>query len=319
MPDFRFAFAPAFLLLTPFIVLLYLWARGRLRAAPPVLRYSDTRLLGNLPPTMRMRMRRLPDALRLLAWCALVIALARPQFGERQDITPSAGIDIVVALDVSESMFTPDFNGQTRLDAALSVIDRFIVERPFDRIGLVVFEEFAYYQSPPTLDDALLREILFTVPTAQELDGANRTAIGLGLATATNMLRYSTASDQAIILLTDGTNTAGSIDAITAAQATSAYDIRVYTIGLGAGTGEGGLDEASLQRIAALTNGRYYTAMSLDDLQTVYDQIDQLEQSPAEQGTTIRWVDQAWLVLLVAFTLLVVERFLRVTVFQSIP
>lgn len=319
MLDFRFAFLPALLLLIPALFALMLWMRGQLRAAPPVLRYSDTRLLGNLPPTLRMRLRRLPDFLRILAWCALVIALARPQFGERQDIIAGAGIDIVVALDVSESMFTADFNNQTRLDAARSVIDTFIAERPFDRIGLVVFEEFAYYQSPPTLDKGFLREVLRSIPTAQDLAGANRTAIGLGLASATNMLRYSTAPDQAIILLTDGANTAGSIDPLSAAQATRAYDIRVYTIGLGTGSGESALDETTLQQIAAQTNGRYYNALSLDDLQNVYDQIDQLERSPAAQDINIRWVDQAWIVLIAAFALLLVERFLRVTVFQTIP
>lgn len=320
MPEFRFAFPVALLLLIPALIGILLWWRGQLRSAPPVLRYSDTRLLSGLPVGMRVRLRRLPDVLRLIAWVLLVVAFARPQFGEAEDVIRGRGIDVVIALDISESMYTADFNNQTRLDAARDVSEQFIIEREFDRIGLVIFEENAFYQAPPTLNDAFLRQMLLDIPTAQELAGSNRTALGLGLASATNMLRRSDAESRIIILLTDGANTAGAIDPVTAAQATSAFDIRTYTIGLGTSNREDNqLDEDTLRRIATITDGRYFNALNLDDLQQVYEQIDLLERSTISQQRNIQWQDQATIFLLTALILLIIERTLRVTIFQTIP
>jgi len=318
--EFRFAFAPAFLLLLPAFLLLLRWWRGQMRSVPPVMRYSDTRLLGGLPAGVRVRLRRLPDMLRLLVWILLVIALARPQSGSSQEVIRGRGIDIVIALDNSESMSVVDFNGLTRAQAARDVIVNFIDNRRFDRIGLVVFEEVAYYQSPPTLDYDFLRQILSDVPTAQELAGSNRTAIGMGIASATNMLRRSDAEQRVIILITDGANTAGEIDPISAAQAANAFDMRIYTIGIGTSElTENNLDDEMLQQISGMTNGRYFNALTLSDLQNVYDQIDRLERSPVQRQLNIRWQDQATFVLIAALIFLLLERVLRHTLFQTIP
>lgn len=320
MIEFRFAFAPAFLLLLPAFLLLLRWWRGQMRSVPPVMRYSDTRLLGGLPAGVRVRLRRLPDMLRLLVWILLVIALARPQSGSSQEVIRGRGIDIVIALDNSESMSVVDFNGLTRAQAARDVIVNFIDNRRFDRIGLVVFEEVAYYQSPPTLDYDFLRQILSDVPTAQELAGSNRTAIGMGIASATNMLRRSDAEQRVIILITDGANTAGEIDPISAAQAANAFDMRIYTIGIGTSElTENNLDDEMLQQISGMTNGRYFNALTLSDLQNVYDQIDRLERSPVQRQLNIRWQDQATFVLIAALIFLLLERVLRHTLFQTIP
>jgi Ca-activated chloride channel family protein len=131
-----------------------------------------------------VRFRRWPDMLRLAAWLLLVIGLARPQGGQSQEVIRGQGVDIVLALDISGSMDNLDFAPQNRLEAAKSVIANFISGRVFDRIGLVVFAEDAFHQTPPTLDyDALLRA-LSEVRLASELGMGRQTAIGLGLASA---------------------------------------------------------------------------------------------------------------------------------------
>lgn len=320
MVDFRFAYIPVFLLLIPTILLTILWWRGQSNRISPVLRYSDTRLLAGLPVGVRLRLRRLPDILRLLAWFLLLIALARPQSGSGEELLRGRGIDIVMALDISQSMAVPDFNGLTRFDAAREVIRDFIDGRTYDRIGLVVFAEDAFYQAPATLDYPILIEIMENVPLAGDIGLSNKTALGLGMATATNMLRKSTAPSRVIILVTDGANNAGEIDPISAAQAAAAFGIRIYTIGMGtADDSENSLDEPTLLQIASITDARYFNALNLSDLQNVYEQINRLERSPVERRLNIRWQDQAWSFMIAALVLLWLERIMRHTIFQTIP
>jgi Ca-activated chloride channel family protein len=318
MTEFRFAFPMTFLLLIPALIfLVYRWRSQQQNA--PVLRYSDTRLLGGLSAGMRVRLRRLPDVLRLLVWLLLVIALARPQIASTQQTLRGSGIDIALALDISDSMSEPDFNGLARFEAAKSVMSDFITGRTNDRIGLVVFAEDAFYRAPPTLDDALLQRIIADTPLAGEIGLGNRTAIGMGLTSAANMLRRSEAASRVIILLTDGANNAGAVDPLSAAQAVAAFEMRVYTIGLGTPQGDNALDESTLRQIAAQTGGRYFNALTLDDLRTVYEEIDRLERSDIEQNALIRWQDIAFPILWIALLFLLVERILRRTVFQTIP
>lgn len=317
--DFRFAFLPAFILLIPAGIFIMRWWLGQFNQAPAVLRYSDTRLLAGLPAGIRVRLRQLPNVLRFIAWIILVIALARPQGGDGSELLTGQGLDIVMALDISDSMATADFNGLTRFDAAKDVIISFIEGRLYDRIGLVVFAEDAFYQAPPTTDYNILATLVNDVPLAGDIGLSNRTALGLGVASSTNMLRRSTAPSQVIILVTDGSNNAGEVDPISAAEAAAAFGIKIYTIGIGSVDLGDALDESALREIATITDGRYFNALSLDDLQNVYEQIDRLEQTPVERSLTIQWQEQAWGFLIAGLLLLIIERVLRQTVFQSIP
>jgi Ca-activated chloride channel homolog len=320
MIEFRFAHPLALLLLA--LPLIWLMStRNRLQMIPPVLRYSDIRLVYGLPAGWRVRWRRLPDALRLAAWVLLVIGLARPQSGRAQETFRGQGIDIVLAVDISSSMSALDFGAQNRLEAAKSVMADFIAKREFDRIGLVVFARSAFQQAPPTLDYGVLLRLLDEVPLVTEIpqleDG---TAIGLGLAAAGNMLRTSTAPSKVIILLTDGSNNAGEIAPITAAQAVSALGSKVYTIGMGRVDSSGsGLDEQTLQAVAAAANGLYFRAENLEGLQQIYDRIDSLERSEAVRQVFVRWQDQSFTWLAVGLFFLMIERILRHTVLQTIP
>ena len=237
-----------------------------------------------------------------------------------------------MALDISGSMGTRDFDGQTRLAAAKQVINSFVRSREFDRIGLVVFAREAFHQAPPTLDYGVLLQLLDEVQLAPDLGLDDGTAIGMGLASAVNMLRSSEAASRVIVLLTDGANNAGALDPLTAARAAQAFDVRVYTIGVGhvglgavetenetAEIGRADQGENTLRQIAAIAGGAHFRAADLNVLQRVYDEINRLERSDVERQILVRWQEQAGSWIAAALALLIAERLLRVTTFQTLP
>lgn len=329
---FRFAHPAALLFFLVPIVLYMLYRRGWWRPRQTTIRYSDVRLVEGLSTQWRARLHWLPDVLRWAGWALLVIGLARPQSGRTQDVLRGQGIDIVLALDISGSMAALDFEPQNRLEAAKSVISNFIDGREFDRIGLVVFAQDAFQIVPPTLDYPVLLRSLTNIQLAPALNLEDGTAIGLGIASAGNMLRQSQAASKVVILLTDGVNNSGGVGPVTAAQAVAALGMRVYTIGMGKlglvpmpdGSGgtqlvESEIDEATLQTVADTSNGRFFRAEDLADLQSVYDQINSLERSDVERQIYVRWQDQSFFLLWIAAILLIGERVARQTVFQTVP
>jgi Ca-activated chloride channel homolog len=319
MIDFRFAYPYVFLLLIPMLLLVWQRERKRANANLAVLRYSDTRLLSGLPTNFRIRLRRTPDLLQGIAWLLILVALARPQFGDDTTTISASGVDIVFALDISNSMATGDFNGLSRLDAAKSVITDFVNQRTSDRIGLVVFAEDAYYQIPLTLDYALFNRILNNVTFAQQLGISNLSALGTGIISAANMLEDSSATSKVIILITDGANNAGTIDPFTASQALRALSMKLYTIGMVGADSNNELDQVTLQRIAVEADGRDFDASNIEDFNQIYQTIDQLERSNINRMLNVTWQDRAFLFMGIALVLLILEQLLRHTVFQTIP
>lgn len=330
MLEFRFVYPIVFLIYVPVCLVVLAWVYRYLHISPATIRYSDTRLLQDLPSSWRLRFRLIPDILRFIAWAVLAIALARPQIGNTREILRGQGIDMILALDISGSMDFGDFQ-PNRLEAAKTVIRNFISGREFDRIGLVVFASNAYYQSPPTLDYDNLQSLVSKIQLARELNLEDKTAIGLGIGSAANLLRHSTGPTKVIILLTDGANNSGTIDPVTAAEAAQVFNIRIYTIGMGQpGTTtltdangdiqivESDLDEDTLKAIAANADGNYFRANDLSDLQRIYDQIDRLERSEVEKILYVRWQDVVWPWLVGGLILLIIERILRLTLFQTL-
>ncbi|MBN2004682.1 MAG: VWA domain-containing protein [Anaerolineae bacterium] len=312
---------------------VYLWRRGRQRAV--TLQYSDVQLATDLPQSLRVQLRWLPTALRLIVLSLLIIGVARPQFSREREIVRGKGVDIVLAVDMSGSMAALDFEPQNRLEAAKRVIDGFIQERKYDRIGLVVFAQEAFSQCPPTFDYDTLRELLASVDLAPALGLEDGTAIGMGLAQAAAMLQESDAKSRVIILLTDGVNNAGQIDPLTAAQAAQALEIKVYTIGMGKDGQvpfpvdtifgkrtqmiESELDEDLLKSIAEETDALYFRATDTEGLRQVYEQINKLEKSEIEVQVFVRYKELAVWVLLPALGLLLLELLLRHTVLRVLP
>jgi Ca-activated chloride channel homolog len=332
MNEFRLAHPFVLILLPLSLIFIYRWWQRRWLNATGVLQYSDIRLMSNTPSSLRIRLRQLPNFIRLITWVLLVIILARPQTGRTQNIIRGQGIDIVMAVDISGSMAVPDFAPRNRLDASKIVLKNFISGREYDPIGLVVFANDSFQVAPPTLNYNILADIVDDLRLASEVGLQDGSAIGLGIASATNMLRSSTALSQVIILLTDGENNVGAIDAITAAQAANALGIKIYTIGIGQrgiftlqqpdGTIQSitsNLDESTLQDIARIGSGEYFYAADLPSLQAIYDRIDRLERSPIERQQFTRWQDigDAWIIGIII--LLLLERLIRHTLFQTIP
>ena len=244
-------------------------------------------------------------------------------------------MDIAIALDISGSMGQQDFDPH-RLDAAKEIIADFIVERKYDRIGLVVFSRDAFVQSPPTLDHDVLLRLLDEVDLADRLRIQDGTAIGSGMATAANMLKDSTVENKLVTLLTDGVNNAGDLDPVTVATAAEALDIKVYTIGVGrpsrAGADPqlgpfgggvvvqpGSLDEETLRQIAEITNAKYYRATDTAALRGIYEEINALEKSEIEVHHFTTYRELAVWFLVPALLLFLLELVLSQTVFRKIP
>jgi len=275
-------------------------------------------------------------ALRILVMALIIIAVARPQTGRAREVITGEGVEIALALDISGSMASLDFEPRNRLEAAKQVISDFVQERPYDQVGLVVFASDAFNQSPPTVDHKVLQRLLERTELATELGIDDGTAIGMGLANAGNMLKDSDAKSRVVILLTDGVNNAGQIDPLTAAEAAKSLGIKVYTIGMGRPGEvpvpvvdifgreqivyqESTLDEATLQEIAAITGGRYFRAEDTSGLAQVYDEINDMEKSQIQVHNYTRYRELAPWLLVPALALLVTEMTLRKTVFRKLP
>lgn len=324
---------------SPWLLLLLLVPLGlallpflpRTRRQPAALQYSDLRLAAQLGPSLRERGRVILPVLRLFGLALLIIALARPQAGSAREIITGEGIDIVIVLDISGSMAALDFE-PNRLGAAKRVINDFIQQRKYDRLGFVIFASEAFSQVPPTLDYKVVQRVLEETQVSWDIGLDSGTAIGLGLANGANMLRESKADSRVIVLLTDGANNSGQIDPITAAQIAKALDIKVYTIGA-ARPGPAALpfpdgrveyrdseiDEETLRQIADITGGLYFRAEDGEGLQEIYDTINELERSQVEVRTFTRYRELAVWFILPAALILALEILLRRTIFRTIP
>ena len=319
--------SPWLLFLLPAVVILatlpYWWKR---QMGPVGMRYSDTSLIYVGSKSLRLRVSPFVSMLRFVALALVIVAAARPQVGNAQEVIRGEGVDIAIALDISGSMGQTDFVPH-RLGAAKEIIAGFIEEREHDRIGLVVFSQEAFIQSPPTLDHSVLLRLLSDVHLADQLGIEDGTAMGSGMATAANMLKDSTSESKLVTLITDGVNNAGQLDPITVATAAEALDIQLYTIGVGrndqAGSGgvavESPLDEETLRQIADITNAKFYRATDTEGLKDIYAEINILEKSEVEVLVFTRYQEVLAWFLIPALPLLLVELALSRTVFRRMP
>jgi Ca-activated chloride channel family protein len=234
-------------------------------------------------PTSWVRyLRFIPALLQAAAVALVIVALARPQRSALLTERISAGIDITLALDISDSMLETDLL-PNRLTAAKRVAEAFVRGRFQDRIGLVAFAGESHYLCPLTTDYELLYQLL-TELSLRDIRTAG-TAIGSALANCVNLMRTSNSPSKVAILLSDGDNTAGNLDPRTAAQLAQAYGIRVYTVAVGrAGTRAETVDEGTLREIATLSSGRFFRAVDGRALTQIFRQIDQLEKAEIRQG-----------------------------------
>jgi Ca-activated chloride channel family protein len=278
-------------------------------------------------------LRFLPLLLRLLVITLIIFALARPRLSHQKQEITGQGIDIMLAMDVSGSMKAVDFRPTNRLEAAKNVAKNFVDLRQNDRLGVIIFGDNAFTQCPLTLDYNILRTILDQL----EIDeAANGTAIGTGLATAVARLKDSEAKSKVIILLTDGRNNAGEIDPLGAADLAKTFGIKVYPIGVGKeglvdfpvetafGTRyrqvEISIDMEMLHQIAQITGtARARRATNTEELQAIFAQIDQLEQTEIEIDNYYEYQELFWYFLLAALSLLFLEILLTMFLLKELP
>ncbi|MDR2130946.1 MAG: VWA domain-containing protein [Odoribacteraceae bacterium] len=330
MFGFEFADAGYFWILLV-IVPMVTWYVFKERGSHADLRFSSLQLFRQVKGGAPAWTRHALFALRLAGLFFLTVALARPQSSNSWQEHESEGIDIMLALDISTSMLARDFTPD-RLEAAKEVATKFILERPRDRIGLVVFSGESFTQSPLTTDRAVLINVMKEIKSGMIEDG---TAIGLGLSNAINRLKDSPSKSRVIILLTDGVNNRTTIAPITAAELAKTFGIRVYTIGVGT-MGEAPypvptdfgiviqpvaveIDEEILTRIADMTGGKYFRATDNQKLEQIYGEIDQLEKSRIEVKHFSKKNEKYLPFALAGLLLLLGEALVRYTLFRKIP
>lgn len=278
---------PMVLLALPLPWLFLWWSRRGRPAQHPSLGFSSLHLLEWSSAAVPIRRARRPEALHLIFWVLLLLTLARPQMLLGDKPVSKEGIDILMCLDVSQSMEADDLL-PNRLEAAKKVSQAFVEARPDDRIGLVVFSGIALTQCPLTSDQRTLISMLgYLRPGMMPVQG---TAIGNGLATCVNRLKDLPGSSKVVILLTDGRNNAGEIDPLQAADLAKEFGIRVYAIGVGsdgasplAGMMGGGIDLETLRALAEKTGGKAFRATNNQGLMEIYSEIDRLERVQREE------------------------------------
>lgn len=321
---------PAFFGLFLLVPLLIYWAVKRTARKQATVLVSTVRAFRGVR-SWKNFLRPVIFAFRLLALCCLIIALARPQTRNDEQLVNGEGIDIVLCLDISGSMLAQDFT-PNRMEAAKNVAAEFIDNRPTDRIGLVIFSGESFTMCPLTTDRNVLKAQLSNVQSGLLEDG---TAIGSGLATGVDRLRNSPSKSKVIILLTDGENNGGLIDPNTAKEIAKSIGVRVYTVGMGTEgfapvpvqTASGivmqrekvNIDEKLLTQIATETGGKYYRAKDNESLKSIYGEIDRLEKSKIEVSTIRRYSEQFFPFALAAAIFLLLELLLKWTVLRKFP
>jgi len=239
-------------------------------------------------------LRFLPSLFAMLFFCMVLIALARPQSTNEKVEQWTEGIDIMLVMDISESMQIQDFR-PNRLEAAKNTATEFIAGRFQDRIGMVIFSGEAYSLSPLTTDYEMLNAYIGDIDF--EMIENRGTAIGSALAVGTNRMRESKTQSKVLILLSDGENNAGNIDPITAAELAQAYGIKIYTIAIGKEGKvpfgkdffgrtryiENELDETTLKEIAEIGEGQFYRVSDNMALEKVFSEINELEKAEIKE------------------------------------
>lgn len=309
MANISFVWWWAFILL-PLPLLVYLFTPPLKKQAPIALPYLPESAQSVTPK------HRLAKLIIGCVWLALVTALARPVWYGDPVTTSTKHRDLMLVLDLSYSMSQEDMlDGQQgyidRLTAVKRVVSDFAQQRQGDRLGLVLFADHAYLQTPLTLDRNTITEQVDSL--VLRLIG-DKTAIGEGIGLATKTFIDSDAPQRVMVLLSDGSNTSGVLDPLEAAKIAKKYNATIYTIGVGAGemmvkeffmtrkvnTAQD-LDEKTLQEIANLTGGKYFRARNADELATIYDTINRLE--PISNATQTWRPQTEWFALPLASAL----------------
>lgn len=330
-------YSPWAFLLIPFVVALVAWAYWRSRKRSPTVQYSSLSLLKGIPRPLRTQLMWLPTFVMLGALVLIVVALARPQHADTKVRKNVEGIDIMMVIDVSDSMLIEDMK-PNRLVASKEILKEFVRKRPNDRLGLVMFSGEAYTRVPLTLDHKILLESIEAIKISRNIKMG--TAIGVALATGAGRLKESTAKSRVMVFMTDGENNSGTIDPETALDIAKGYGIRIYSIGAGV-DGDAQLpietidafgrkvkryqpihstvNDELLGKMAGDTGGKYYRATDNASLKKVFEDIDRMEKSKIDVNQYTKYAEMYEPWLMWGILLFLLSWFLQVTVFRKVP
>jgi Ca-activated chloride channel family protein len=331
---FRFASPYFFLLLAALPGSILFQKRRQMRPAMGLPELSSIR---NIRASVLLHLGWIIPVLKYTALCLAIIAMARPQWGSQQVNILTEGINIILTVDISESMAALDFRREgkvvNRLEAVKSVINEFISKRSGDRIGMVVFGTHAYTQLPLTRDYSAISSVLERL----EIGAAGKsTAIGDAIGISLKRLEDIESKSNIIILLTDGQSNAGELSPQVATDIAGQKGVKIYTIGVGSKgkapflirhplLGERyiyqqvNIDEDTLKFIAKKTDAMYFRAMDTQSLQNIYETIDRLEKTEVKVKTLAEYRELYLYFLAPSFLLLTVWVMLINTRFLRVP
>lgn len=338
-PNLLFASPIYFLLLIPLIA-VFGWNWWNEKKKRPSIQYSSLRVFRDIRPGLRVRLMRVPDLLKLIALGFVVVALARPQRADTQVKRNVEGVDIMIVLDISDSMLIEDMKPLNRIEAAKDAMSKFVKSRTSDRIGIVIFAGEAFTLVPLTLDYDLILSRISEITTAEVARIKDGTAIGVGLALAAGRLKESTAKSRIMIFATDGENNSGTIDPETGLEIAKGYGVKIYSMGMGKSGPtripvyardvfgnkvktyqpfESTVNVDLLQRMASETGGKYFRADQEDSLQKVFHEIDQMEKTKIDVNKYVRYTELFPIYLKIALVLYLLALGLRLTVLRRVP
>jgi len=328
-----------FWLLLP-LLLIFAWSLFAEARRRPTLQYSSLQSLRGLRSGWRVRLMRLPDLLKVAGLALVIAALARPQKADTQVKRNVEGIDIMIALDISDSMLIEDMKPTNRIESAKSTIEKFVKGRSSDRIGVIIFAGESFTLVPLTLDYDLIVSRMSEVTTAQGAHIKDGTALGVALANAAGRLKDSTAKTRVVIFATDGENNSGTIDPETGLTIAKGYGVKIYSIGMGQSGPtripiytrdvfgnkvktyqpfESTVNDDLLGRMASETGGKYYRADQEDSLQKIFREIDGLEKTKIEQNKYVRYTEMFPPFLFAGLFLYLLGMGLKLTILRRVP
>lgn len=329
----------AFLLVFPWIFLCYviLFRKPKQKAS---LKISTVQSFKKWAPRGRVAFHKLNQVLLLLSLLLLIFGLARPQRADAQVKRSLEGLDIVIVMDVSDSMLIEDMKPLNRLESAKQTLADFIKQRRSDRIGVVIFAGEAFTLVPPTLDYQLILDRVSQITTAASARIKDGTAIGVGVASGAARLKDSQAKSRVMIFMTDGENNSGTIDPETGLEIAKGYGIKIYSIGLGKSGPtripvytkdlfgnrvkqyqpfESTVNDELLQQMADVTGGKYFRATKDDSLAGVFKEINSLETTKIEDNKYVRYEEFFMYFVLLGMLLFSLNRALAMTLLKVGP
>lgn len=329
----------AFLFLIPWCYLVYYFLLKKSKKVA-ALKISTVAHFKKWQNRGRYYLFKLNQIVLLLAVLLFILALARPQKADTHVKRTLEGLDIVLVLDVSDSMLIEDMKPYNRLESAKETISNFVKQRMSDRIGIVIFAGEAFTLVPPTLDYQLILDRVSQITTAASAHIKDGTAIGVGMASGAARLKDSQAKSRIMIFMTDGENNSGTIDPETGLEIAKGYGIKIYTIGIGRSGPtkipiytrdvfgnkiksyqpfESTVNDELLKQMADVTNGKYFRATKENSLEGVFNEINKLEKTKIEDNKYIRYEEYFQIFLISGLILFLISRLLSMTVLRVGP